>query len=517
MRLRSYRNYVNVLGEDANEWRDDIKKKAHPQVASVGGRCGGFYTFGRSHRVVNHTIVHFQLRNLVWASSHNDVYTVYENCLRHYSPSLAPPLSSSFPPSSSSPPLKTLLDLSGGPLTPFLGINNTGGGGGVQISTLCVKDGWIAIGGFGGELILLRSKDINTRHDEVEIKGRISPPTFSTRLGRSDNGITNGIDIAGLGAGCSISPSLLSSNNDCLIRLLDLETFQLKHSHTFEWAINYGTMRPGGEALVAVVGDDPVTHLTDMTSGKTIAKLECHQDYSFACAWHPGGILLATGNQDTTAAVWDIRKTKEPLSRLVGSMGAIRSIRFSPDGRFMVMVEPVDFVHIVDVHSCFTRVQQVDFFGEIAGCSFAGEEDASSSLFIGIADMTYNSLLEYSRSSEEEEREAEREVAQSRAAAREAPGLEDAVSESEDEEMEDMEEEEGFVAAGEDQAEEGEGGQEVEEGGYEAMVEAAEEPMAIAQEEEEPWAMHAGHEEPLEQGGNDHPLPREGEGEEHEA
>jgi len=43
------------------------------------------------------------------------------------------------------------------------------------------------------------------------------------------------------------------------------------------------------------VGDDPVTHLTDMRTGGSVATLAAHADYSFAAAWHPDGKLLATG------------------------------------------------------------------------------------------------------------------------------------------------------------------------------------------------------------------------------
>ena len=48
-----------------------------------------------------------------------------------------------------------------------------------------------------------------------------------------------------------------------------------------------------------MVGDDPVARLTDLKSGKPVAALEGHLDYSFAAAWHPDGHLLATGNQVT--------------------------------------------------------------------------------------------------------------------------------------------------------------------------------------------------------------------------
>ena len=39
-------------------------------------------------------------------------------------------------------------------------------------------------------------------------------------------------------------------------------------------------------------------------------------------------------------------------------MGAVRSLRFSPDGRFLAMAEPADFVHIFDVNSGFREVRR---------------------------------------------------------------------------------------------------------------------------------------------------------------
>lgn len=75
-------------------------------------------------------------------------------------------------------------------------------------------------------------------------------------------------------------------------------------------------------------------------------------------------------------------------------MGAIRGIKFSSDGRFMAMAEPADFVHIFDAEADYCKSQQIDFFGEIAGITFSPDTEA---LFIGIADRTYGSLLEFGR------------------------------------------------------------------------------------------------------------------------
>ena len=53
--------------------------------------------------------------------------------------------------------------------------------------------------------------------------------------------------------------------------------------------------------------------------------------------------------------LWDLRKPGSTLGMLQSCMAAVRSIRFSPDGRLCVAAEAADFVHILDVHSGFTR------------------------------------------------------------------------------------------------------------------------------------------------------------------
>ncbi|KAI4307368.1 hypothetical protein L6164_030568 [Bauhinia variegata] len=75
-------------------------------------------------------------------------------------------------------------------------------------------------------------------------------------------------------------------------------------------------------------------------------------------------------------------------------MGAIRSLKFTSDGRFLAMAEPADFVHILDSQSGYVEGQEIDLFGEIAGIAFSPDTEA---LFVGIADRTYGSLLEFNR------------------------------------------------------------------------------------------------------------------------
>ncbi|PON34397.1 WD repeat containing protein [Trema orientale] len=133
--------------------------------------------------------------------------------------------------------------------------------------------------------------------------------------------------------------------------------------------------------------------LVDPQTGKTVAEFHGHLDYSFASSWHPDGVTFATGNQDKTCRIWDIRNLSRSVAVLSGNLAAIRSIRFTSDGSYMATAEAADFVHVYDVKSGYEKEQEIDFFGEIAGISFSPDAE---SLFVGIWDRTYASLLEYS-------------------------------------------------------------------------------------------------------------------------
>ena len=75
-------------------------------------------------------------------------------------------------------------------------------------------------------------------------------------------------------------------------------------------------------------------------------------------------------------------------------MGAVRSVRFSSDGKFLVVAEPADFVHVYSSEANYRKRQEIDFFGEISGVSLSPDDE---SLYIGIWDRTYASLLQYNK------------------------------------------------------------------------------------------------------------------------
>ncbi|MBA0788985.1 hypothetical protein Gotri_026519 [Gossypium trilobum] len=214
--------------------------------------------------------------------------------------------------------------------------------------------------------------------------------TFCTRTTYDDNAITNAIEIYDSLRG---GINFMASNNDCSVREYDTERFQLLNHFQFPWPVNHTSVSPD-QRLITVVGDDLDGLLVDSQNGKTVATVVGHRDYSFASAWHPDGRIFATGNQDKTCRVWDIRNLSMPVATFIGNLGAVRSIHFSSDGQFMVVAEPADFVHVYNIRAGFQKRQEIDFFGEISGVSLSPDDE---SLYIGIWDRTYASLLQYNK------------------------------------------------------------------------------------------------------------------------
>jgi len=330
-RLEQYKNYENIPNSGV----------AAMMACKSTEKGRTYYEFRRNTRSVKSTISHFQLRNLVWATSKHDVYLLLHYSVLHWSAlngvdTEIMDVHGHVAPSEKHP---------GSLLEGFLH---------TQISTMAVKDNLLVAGGFQGELIC--------KHLDRE------GISFCCRTTYDDNAITNALEIFNTSSGAL---HFIASNNDC--------------GHT--------SLSPDGK-LVIIVGDDTDALLIDANSGKTIHSMKGHLDFSFASAWSPDGLTFATGNQDKTCRIWDARNLTESVHVLRGNVGAIRSIRFTSDGHFLSMAEAADFVHIFDIKSDYNKRQELDFFGEVSGMSFSPDTDT---LYVGISDRTYGSLLQFGR------------------------------------------------------------------------------------------------------------------------
>lgn len=360
--------------------------------------------FVQTTRQVRCSVNHFQLRNLVWAPSAHDVYLLQENGVVHWD--------------AVTRTRRCVVDLSGA--TPGLSR--------VQVSTVTAGAGLLLAGGFDGELVAA------TTDGTVLASGRLA----------SSGAITTGLAVYEQDA--SHGPSFITCSNDAVVRTFDAASLAAPahsksgagstfssgtggggmvsgsvNTHHLPWAANHVSRQPRGGRLLAVAGDHSSALLLDATGGDTggrgdrsravapaVASLVGHTDDCFATAWAPNGVVVATGSQDGTARLWDIRRPTTALGVVGGPAdGPVRSLRFSPCGRLLAVAEPRDYVRVVDVASVahsgssgvggrLPAVQDVDLFGEVGGVAWTPE---GGRLYVGVHDDNYGCLLEMEVSS----------------------------------------------------------------------------------------------------------------------
>ncbi|KAJ1799367.1 hypothetical protein LPJ59_001880 [Coemansia sp. RSA 2399] len=186
------------------------------------------------------------------------------------------------------------------------------------------------------------------------------------------------------------TPHIVCSLDSGAVRSLDVSSLSVAKTSVFDWPVHCSSLVQDG-TLQCVVGDSTDALLIDprCDSGDHVAQLVGHQDYSFSCAFSPNGRLVATGSQDTSIRVYDVRRPQQTLATLCGYIGAMRVVRFSGCGRFLLGMESADYVHVYDAQS-FARAQVVSFMGETAGATFSPD---SNCLFLAVSDSIHGSSL----------------------------------------------------------------------------------------------------------------------------
>jgi WD40 repeat protein len=87
------------------------------------------------------------------------------------------------------------------------------------------------------------------------------------------------------------------------------------------------------------------------TTYLAITSINEHHDFSFACCWNPAdNRTFATGNQDRTTRIYDIRNTSKAMCVLGSNVGAIRSLHYTHDGQYLAAAGTYFMRNIIACH-----------------------------------------------------------------------------------------------------------------------------------------------------------------------
>jgi len=353
-RLFRYENYRCNPEDDPRQLKYqcyDVFK--HELSIPLRERTPKFYKFHYNDRNIRPHFCHFQLRHNICCTDKNYVYFPERNYLMHY-------------------------HVETGEKRKVFSIES------LQMSCFSVLNEFILCGGLQGELALF-----NTDGDRC----------FRKSIARHQESITNFTKLFVPNGLARDQIKMLICNNDNKVMISELHDTDNQSTFTFSEPINHATFSPDQSQLV-IFGDSETAQVIDANSGEVIHRLHGHKDFGFVTDWHPNGHIIATGNQDQTTKLWDVRAIKPEngyLESLDSCMGATHCANFTSDGKFLVVAECADFMHIYDYASNFQSKQLFDCFGEISGIALSPDDDA---IFLGITDSTLGGLMQFKRSGE---------------------------------------------------------------------------------------------------------------------
>ncbi|KAF2001201.1 WD40 repeat-like protein [Amniculicola lignicola CBS 123094] len=353
--LRAIRQVCTTSASAVLAWAND------EEFAGDTPGTESFFSFRRMNTNHRTYIPHFQLRNLLAATSRRDIfYAAGDQVMR--------------------------TDAFNARATPIMDLSRTRSEGNrFLITTLASSDDVLIAGGFEGDYALA---DLASTYSPTPTTGRAC-----SLQQKSGTRITNNVDI--FSSRHTYTPQAAFCSNDGNIRILDCYTNRMTHKFKFPAAVNCSATSPDGR-LRAVVGDFSETLITNAETGEAYQSLQGHADDVFACAWADDGIHVATAAQDSTIVIWDARSWAKPLQVMYSELAIPRCLRFSPVGSgppVLVAAEADDYVSFIDAKMWESR-QTFDFFGRTAGISFTND---GQSLFLANSEPNFGGIMEFER------------------------------------------------------------------------------------------------------------------------
>ena len=167
----------------------------------------------------------------------------------------------------------------------------------------------------------------------------------------------------------SESPAMLVCANHPQLGVYDLETLKVREFVNAPAFVNNADFCKTRN-LYALALDDTRVQVSDgRTGGKRPLFLEGHLDYNFAARFM-GNDCLATGGQDCSIRIWDLRQPKCELSVLESRGRQISSIIFNEKNQTIYAIETLESLTAFRVEEGIWYKSWMDFLGKPKGISF---------------------------------------------------------------------------------------------------------------------------------------------------
>ena len=177
--------------------------------------------------------------------------------------------------------------------------------------------------------------------------------------------------------GCSI----ICSGNSDKVYVVDLEKKKIKNRVESITNVNQIDNKEDGQ-MVAFAMDTNTIQVRSLSDPDCDIRLVGHEDYNFAVRFMDE-YRLASGGQDCTTRIWDIRKPDKELMLLDGYNNGIGFICYDSVKQLLICCETYTYVYAYDLSSEVPQRQTVDFFSSISGICFSPNND----LFVTLQDI----------------------------------------------------------------------------------------------------------------------------------
>jgi RNA polymerase sigma factor (sigma-70 family) len=178
--------------------------------------------------------------------------------------------------------------------------------------------------------------------------------------------------------------TLISGGEDRMVKTWDVATVTLRHEFkTGQRTVAALALTPDGALLATAGSNEKKVRLWEMPAGRELAVFDTDTEFETnACtlAFSPDGQTLAAGGWSSAVIqLWDVAKRRErklPFGREQPGgrrFGGLRSITFTPDGRYILAPDYCHVLHCLDVNTGHDRFANDEHAGPVRGLSFTAD------------------------------------------------------------------------------------------------------------------------------------------------